>query len=83
MNTVGRLIAGAKSIADPNGAGLSDLAFTNPGANVVELTNGYDYKRCFEWVCHVSGHTYNKFNADALMKPLRANQLANMILAYA
>jgi len=80
---MGRLVAGAKSIAGPHGAGLPDLAFTNPGANVVELANGYHYNRCFEWVCHAAGHTYNKIDADSLTKPLRADQLANMILVYA
>ena len=77
------LFQGARLVAGPHGAGLSNLVFTNPGANVIELTAGYHYNRCFEWVCHVAGHTYNKIDADALTEPLGVDQLANMILAYA
>jgi len=77
------LFQGARLVAGPHGAGLSNLVFANPGANVIELINGYHYNRCFEWVCHVAGHTYQKIDADALTEPLGVDQLANMILAYA
>ena len=48
----------AKVIVGPHGAGLSNLAFTPPGALLVEITDGRHYNRCFEWLCHVAGHTY-------------------------
>ena len=54
----------AKTVVAPHGAGLSNLVFSEPGATVVELTNGRHYNRCFEWICHVAGHTYVPVGAD-------------------
>jgi len=31
---------------------------------VIELTNGHHYNRCFEWLCHVAGHSYVPIGAD-------------------
>ncbi len=67
----------AKVIVAPHGAGLSNLVFTKPGAQLVELTNGYHYNRCFEWVCHVAGHDYRKVDADSERKT--ASQLVEEI----
>ncbi len=74
------LFQGAKTVAGPHGAGLSNLVFSRPGINVVELTAGYHYNRCFEWISHVAGHTYSKIDADSQTTPLRVDQLASMIL---
>jgi hypothetical protein len=76
------LFQGARIIAGPHGAGLSNLVFTEPGATMIELTNGYHYNRCFEWVSHVAGHNYTKVDADAQTTPMRSDQLANAILAH-
>lgn len=70
----------AKIVAGLHGAGLSNLVFSHPGINVVELINGYHCNRSFEWICHVAGHTYNKIDADSQTTPLRIDQLASMIL---
>ena len=74
------LFQGANIVVGPHGAGLSNLVFSDPGINVLELTNGYHYNRCFEWICHVAGHPYNKIDTDSLTTPLRVDQLASMIL---
>jgi hypothetical protein len=55
----------ARVIVAPHGAGLANLVFTPPGATVVELTFGLHYNRCFEWVCHVTGHDYRKVDGDS------------------
>ena len=60
-----RTFQNAEIIVAPHGAGLSNLIFTKPGAQLVELTNGYHYNRCFEWICHVQGHDYRKVDSDA------------------
>lgn len=54
----------ATTVVAPHGAGLSNLVFSEPGTRVIELTNGRHYNRCFEWICHVSGHTYVPVGAD-------------------
>ncbi len=55
----------ARTIVAPHGAGLANLVFTPPGAQVVELTFGLHYNRCFEWLCHVAGHDYLKVDGDS------------------
>jgi Glycosyltransferase 61 len=55
----------ASVIVAPHGAGLANLVFTPAGATVVELTFGLHYNRCFEWICHVSGHDYCKIDGDS------------------
>jgi hypothetical protein len=54
----------ARVIVAPHGAGLSNLVFTAPGATVVEIINAAVYNRCFEWICHVSGHAYRTVDSD-------------------
>jgi len=58
------LFRSAKVVAAPHGAGLSNLVFSEPGVQVIELTNGRHYNRCFEWLCHVAGHSYVPIGAD-------------------
>ena len=58
------LFRNARIVVGPHGAGLSNLVFTEPGATVIELTNGNHYNRCFEWICHVSGHNYRMVSPD-------------------
>ena len=70
---------GAKVIVGPHGAAFSNLVFTPPGAQVIELTNGYHYNRCFEWICHVSGHNYVPIGADDGRYPTAA-QLVEPIM---
>ena len=54
----------ATVVVGPHGAGLANLAFTPPGALLVEITNGRHYNRCFEWLCHVAGHAYVPVSGD-------------------
>ena len=56
----------ARLIVGPHGAGLANLVFANPGSTVVELTVGYMFNRCFEWICTVAGHDYFPVEADSL-----------------
>ena len=58
------LFRSAKVVVAPHGAGLSNLVFSEPGVQVIELTNGRHYNRCFEWLCHVAGHSYVPIGAD-------------------
>ena len=58
------LFRSATTVIAPHGAGLSNLVFTPPGATLIELTNGHHYNRCFEWLCHIAGHTYIPIGAD-------------------
>lgn len=74
------LFSAAQIIVGPHGAGLSNLVFSTPGATLIELTNGYHYNRCFEWVCHTAGHAYLKIEADSRPQPMSADELANEIL---
>ncbi len=60
-----RAFQSARTIIAPHGAGLSNLVFTPAGAGVTEITFGLHYNRCFEWICHVAGHTYTKVDGDA------------------
>ena len=60
-----RLFQHARVIAGPHGAGLSNLVFARPGAIVIELTVGYMFNRCFEWISHVGGHRYLPIQADS------------------
>jgi hypothetical protein len=75
----------AKVVVGPHGAGLSNLVFTHPGATLIELTNGNHYNRCFEWISHVSGHTYRAICPDdgtiATMKDLERGILELMPLS--
>jgi hypothetical protein len=77
------LFQSARVVAGPHGAGLSNLVFTPPGATLIELTNGYHYNRCFEWITHIADHTYFKIDANAQIAAPRADQLATEILSYA
>jgi len=58
------LFRGARTVVAPHGAGLSNLVFTDRGARVIELTNGYHYNRCFEWLSHLAGHHYLPIGVD-------------------
>lgn len=75
------LFENARVVVGPHGAGLSNLIFTRPGATVVELTNGFHYNRCFEWITHIADHAYIKVDANAQLAPIGADQLANDILS--
>jgi hypothetical protein len=59
----------ANVIVAPHGAGLSNLVFSEPGAQVIELTNGRHYNRCFEWLCHVREHRYVPVSSDDGLHP--------------
>jgi hypothetical protein len=76
------LFQGARVVVGPHGAGLSNLVFTPTGATVIELTNGYHYNRCFEWITHIAGHKYIKIDENAHVTPSRASQLAAKIISY-
>ena len=76
------LFQGAEVVVGPHGAGLANLVFTNPKALVIELINGYHYNRCFEWICHMAGHSYKKIDVDSDNADLLPNQLAQQILTY-
>ena len=76
------LFRNARTIVAPHGAGLSNLVFTEPGARVIELTNGYHYNRCFEWLCHVAGHRYVPIGADDGLYS-GAQEIAEAVLATA
>ena len=73
------LFRAATAVVAPHGAGLSNLVFSEPGVQVVELTNGRHYNRCFEWLCHVAGHTYVPIGADDGTYPTTA-QLSDAIM---
>lgn len=60
-----RMFRHAQIVVGPHGAGLSNLAFAAPGTTVVELTNGYMFNRCFEWLSHVAGLRYRQVQADS------------------
>jgi len=71
------LFSVARLVVAPHGAGLANLAFSPPGVRVVELTVGYMFNRCFEWLCHVGGHDYSPVEADSV--PLTAHELADRV----
>ena len=75
-----RAFRGARVVVGPHGAGLANLVFTPPGATLVELTNGAQYNRCFEWVCHVAGHAYRMVDSDAFPDSSDPARLAARIL---
>ena len=70
----------AKVIAGAHGAGLANLAFTKPGATLIELTNGHMFNRCFEWIAHVGGHNYRPIELDYSQESRELTQLAAKIL---
>lgn len=70
----------AKVIAGLHGAGLSNLVFTPAGARLIELTNGYHYNRCFEFLAHVAGHHYAAVDSDSSPERSQARVLASDIL---
>jgi hypothetical protein len=74
-----RAFRGARIIVGPHGAGLANLVFTPPGARLVELTNGNQYNRCFEWICHVAGHDYRAVDSDAFADSADPQRLVNLI----
>ena len=76
------LFQGAEVVVAPHGAGLANIVFTNSSALTIELINGNHYNRCFEWICHVAGHSYKKIDADSDNADLLPIQLAEQILAY-
>ena len=76
------LFQNARVVVGPHGAGLSNLVFTPPGAVLVELTNGFHYNRCFEWISHIAGHRYIKIDANAQVMPMPASELAAQITSY-
>jgi hypothetical protein len=69
----------ARIIVGPHGAGLANLVFTPAGARLVELTNGNQYNRCFEWICHVAGHDYRAVDSDAFVDSGDPHRLARLI----
>jgi hypothetical protein len=75
-----RAFRGARVVVGPHGAGLANLVFTPPGATLVELTNGAQYNRCFEWVCHVGGHGYRAVDSDAFPDSADPGRLLARIL---
>jgi hypothetical protein len=77
-----RAFQDASVVVAPHGAGLSNLVFTPPGARLVELTNGYHYNRCFEWICHVVGHEYRAVDSDATPASADPQRLADAIAAH-
>ena len=76
------LFQNARVIVGPHGAGLANLVFANPGSTVVELTVGYMFNRCFEWISHVAGHDYFPIEADS-DPSMTAVALARKIIAEA
>jgi capsular polysaccharide biosynthesis protein len=75
------LFQSASLVVGPHGAGLSNLVFTPTGATLIELTNGNQYNRCFEWICHVVGHRYLAIAADPGTKGSEPAALAAAISA--
>lgn len=69
----------ARVIVAPHGAGLANIAFSSPGATIVELTVGTMFNRCFEWLSHIAGHDYRPVEADS--EPLTGSQLADRVRA--
>lgn len=70
----------ARVIVGPHGAGLANLVFANPGSIVVELTVGYLFNRCFEWISHVADHEYFPVEADS-SPSTTAKSLAQRVIA--
>jgi len=75
------LFQGSRIVVGPHGAGLSNLVFTPSGATVIELTNGYHYNRCFEWITHVAAQKYIKIDENADVQSASASQLAARIMS--
>ena len=76
-----RLFQNARVIAGPHGAGLSNLVFARPGTIVIELTVGYMFNRCFEWISHVGGHRYLPMEADSQPGVVTPEDLGRAVLA--
>jgi hypothetical protein len=74
-----RAFRGARVIVGPHGAGLANLVFTPAAARLVELTNGNQYNRCFEWICHVAGHDYRAVDSDAFADSADPQRLVNLV----
>lgn len=49
---------------------------------MVELTVGYMFNRCFEWISQVAGHDYFPIEADS-NPSITAEALATRIIAVA
>ena len=76
-----RLFQNARVLAGPHGAGLSNLVFARPGTIVIELTVGYMFNRCFEWISHVGGHRYLPIEADSQPGVVTPEELGRAVLA--
>ena len=75
-----RMFQRASVIVGAHGAGLANLVFAGPKTTVIELTVGYMFNRCFEWICIVAGLTYLPVEADSL-PDTTAESLARQIIA--
>lgn len=73
-----RAFQGARTVIAPHGAGLSNLVFSEPGAQVLEITFGLHYNRCFEWLSHVGNHDYHLLQSDSTSL---SEQLARFVAA--
>ena len=76
-----RFFQQARVIAGPHGAGLANLVFAREGTTVIELTVGYMYNRCFEWISHVAGHQYLPLEADS--QPAMGDSLGRAVIESA
>jgi len=59
----------ARVVVGPHGAGLANLVFSRADTQVMELTNGNHYNRCFEWLCHVKQHRYIPISGNDGTRP--------------
>ncbi|MFZ4497033.1 MAG: glycosyltransferase family 61 protein [Candidatus Nanopelagicales bacterium] len=74
-----RMFQRASVIVGAHGAGLANLVFAGPNTTVIELTVGYMFNRCFEWICIVAGHRYLPIEADSFPATSTAESLFRRI----